>query len=112
MSGGLTFYETVTEWEVERKISFTIKAHPDTVPLTTLDPHVVPGGAFFEALSGQYEIKRHPEHEDRVILHLTSQYRLSTHFNFYASWWGDWLMEDIQDNILNVIMQRVGQRSS
>ena len=107
---GLTFYETITEWDDKRKIRFKIEAHPDTVPLTTLDPHVVPGGAFFDALEGTYEIKPHPKLSDRVTLHLSSQYRLSTHFNFYASWWGDWLMEDIQNNILNVIQQRVQQR--
>ena len=104
---GLTFFETVTEWDPLKKIKFTIQAHPDTVPLTTLDPHVVPGGAFFEALEGCYTIVPHPHDPRKSILKLSSQYRLSTHFNFYASWWSDWLMEEIQNNILNVIEQRV-----
>ena len=107
--GGLTFFETIVEWVPLQKIRFTIQAHPNTVPITTLDPHVVPGGAFFEALEGCYEIQPHPHDPTKIILHLSSRYRLSTHFNIYASWWGDWLMKDIQDNILQVIYQRVQQ---
>ena len=104
---GLTFFETITEWVPQKKIRFTIQAHPDTVPLTTLDPHVVPGGAFFEALEGCYEIVPHPKEANKIILKLSSQYRLSTQFNLYASWWADWLMTDIQNNILEIIAQRI-----
>ena len=103
---GLTFYETVTEWVPEQKIRFTIRAAPDQVPLTTLDPHVVPGGLFFEALEGSYELLPE-EAPGRTKIRLKSRYRLSTHFNAYASLWGDWLMNDIQMNILRVLARRV-----
>jgi hypothetical protein len=39
-------------------------------------------------------------------LHLYSHFTLKTRFNFYASWWAGWIMEDIQDNILQVIKGR------
>jgi hypothetical protein len=108
---GLTFFETIIEWIPLQKIRFKIKAHPDTVPITTLDPHVVPGGAFFEALEGSYEIVVDSQNPTQLTLNLTSHYRLSTQFNFYASWWGDWLMSDIQNNILNVLQQRINPKS-
>lgn len=31
---------------------------------------------------------------------------MNTTFNFYASWWARWIMQDIQNNILQVEKQR------
>ncbi|WP_408611979.1 SRPBCC family protein [Leptospira ainazelensis] len=108
---GLFFYETITEWKPQHRLKFEIKADPNLTPLTTLDAHVVPGGAYFDALQGEYELeytKGDGENEKRnVILHLRSKYRLSTHFNFYASFWGDFLMRDIQNTILRILKKRM-----
>jgi len=41
-----------------------------------------------------------------VLLHLSSQQRLSTHFNFYSHLWTEWLMDSIQGYILEVIKGR------
>lgn len=101
---GLVFYETVTAWEPPRRLAFDIEADPNATPLTTLDPHVVPGGVFFDALVGEYRIE--PMAGGATRLWLTSRYRLSTMYNPYARLWGDYLMRDIQDNILRVIAQR------
>jgi hypothetical protein len=43
---------------------------------------------------------------DTYRLHLYSHFKLSTHFNFYASWWARWIMKDIQQNILQIEKQR------
>lgn len=101
---GLMFLETITEWETEKKLTFTIKAEPENTPLTTLDSHVVVGGRYFDTLLGEYEIER--LNGNQVRLHLFSRYRLSTRFNFYAEIWSDFLMRDIQENILRVIKSR------
>lgn len=101
---GLVFYETVTAWEPPRRLAFDIEADPNATPLTTLDPHVVPGGVFFDALMGEYRTE--PLADGTTRLWLTSRYRLSTMYNPYARLWGDYLMRDIQDNILRVIEQR------
>ncbi|MCC5814059.1 MAG: hypothetical protein JJT78_04830 [Leptospira sp.] len=101
---GLEFTETITEWIPNKKIVFTIKSNPEFTPLTTLDPHVVVGGDFFDTLEGGYELEELDQ--GRIHLHLYSEYRLSTRFNFYASLWGDFLMRDIQNNILRVIKLR------
>ncbi|WP_425460670.1 hypothetical protein [Leptospira gomenensis] len=108
---GLIFYETITEWNRNRKLRFEIKADPNLTPITTLDPHVVPGGAFFDALQGEYELEHHEilnnKKKTKIILHLRSKYRLSTRFNFYASLWGDFLMRDIQNSILRILKRRI-----
>ncbi|MDX1961382.1 MAG: hypothetical protein SFU98_22625 [Leptospiraceae bacterium] len=101
---GLLFVETITRWEDKKLLTFKIKSDPSSTPLTTLDPHVVVGGRYFDTLLGEYEIETISD--KKVILHLFSKYRLSTRFNFYAAWWGDYLMEDIQNNILNVLKER------
>lgn len=101
---GLEFVETVTAWRENEKLAFTIKADPKMTPLTTLDEHVTVGGAFFDVLSGTYEIEKIAANE--VKLRLYSQHRISTHFNFYARIWSRYLMGEIQSNILGVIKKR------
>lgn len=101
---GLMFLETITDWEKEKKLTFKIRSEPANTPLTTLDSHVVVGGRYFDTLIGQYEIERISANQ--IKLHLFSRYRLSTRFNFYAEVWSDFLMRDIQQNILRVIRSR------
>ena len=105
---GLQFVETVTAWRENEKLAFTIKADPKMTPLTTLDEHVTVGGAFFDVLSGTYEIQKIGA--DEVDLKLYSEHRISTHFNFYARIWSRYLMSEIQSNILSVIRQRAEKK--
>ncbi len=100
---GLRFIETVDVWEPEKKLSFRIKTSPDSVPPTTLDQHVVVGGRYFDVLRGTYEIE---PRADGVVLRLSSGFRVSTRFNFYAGMWAEFLMRDIQQTILEVIKKR------
>lgn len=97
---GLVFHETVTEYKDNEKMVFTIKAYPHEIPSTTLDEHVVIGGNYFDVLNGTYELEKLPNGLNR--LHLYSHFKMNTTFNFYAGWWGKWIMKDIQNNILQV----------
>ncbi|HNF22824.1 MAG TPA: hypothetical protein PKN56_08080 [Leptospiraceae bacterium] len=101
---GLLFLERITVWEENRRLSFSILADPRSTPLTALDPHVTVGGYFFDTLLGEYEIE--PKSEKETVLKLRSKFRVSTRFNFYSSLWADFLMADIQKNILRVIKSR------
>ncbi len=103
-TNGLVFHETVKEYADQQKMVFAIKAYPYEIPSTTMDEHVVIGGKFFDVLNGTYELQ--PLGKDHYRLHLYSHFKLSTHFNFYASWWASWIMKDIQQNILQVEKQR------
>jgi len=102
--GGVLFIETVTVWEPERRLAFTIHADADTIPPETLDEHVVVGGPIFDVLTGEYRIE--PLASGGVRLRLTSRHRLSTHLEPYAGYWTDFVMRDIQETILAVIKDR------
>ena len=101
---GLVFHETVTEYRDNEKMVFTIKAYPHEIPSTTLDEHVVIGGDYFDVLNGTYELEKLPNGLNR--LHLYSHFKMNTTFNFYAGWWGKWIMKDIQNNILQIEKKR------
>ncbi|MDI9857747.1 hypothetical protein [Flectobacillus roseus] len=103
-TNGLVFHETVTEYIPLKKMSFTIKALPHEIPLTTMDEHLVVGGKYFDVLNGTYELEKLGNNSYR--LHLFSNFKLTTTFNFYASWWTKNIMKDIQNNILQIEKQR------
>ncbi len=99
---GVLFRETVTEWVPRRRLSFTIAV--DSIPTKTLDQHVTVGGEYFNVLDGTYEIV--PLGPGETELRLWSTHRLSTHFNPYAALWTDFVMRQIQGNILEVVRAR------
>ena len=101
---GLFFTETVTEMEVLKVLAFNIVADPKSTPPKALDEHVMVGGKYFDVLEGKYEIEKIGD--QKAILHLTSQFRLSTLFNFYSGLWSKIIMRDIQKNILTIIKLR------
>ena len=101
---GVLFIENVDTWEPEHRLAFSIHAQTDQIPPTTLDEHVRVGGPFFDVLRGEYTMESLPNGDTR--LHLASQHRLSTDFNWYARFWTDAVMADLQDTILTVIQER------
>ncbi len=102
--GGLVFDEKVISYEHLRHMKFSIRANTYDIPSTTFDEHVLIGGEFFDVLEGTYDLERLSEGKYR--LHLYSEFKMTTSFNFYASIWGKWIMKDIQENILRVIKDR------
>lgn len=101
--GGVVFVEKVTRFDEQRALSFSIHADPASIPARSLDEHVTVGGPYFDVLEGSYRIEpRAPG----VRLHLSSQHRLSTRFNFYSGFWTDFIMRDTQQYILNIVRRR------
>lgn len=101
-TGGVLFPETVDVWEPERRLAFSI--HAQTVPRATLDEHVRIGGPYFDVLRGEYRLE--PLAGGATRLHLASQHRVSTGFNWYAHLWTTTIMADLQNRILHVVQQR------
>ena len=99
---GIVFREVITDWVPQSRIRFTIDA--STVPSQALDEHVRIGGPYFDVLTGTYELK--PISPSRTLLVLTSEHRVSTRFNPYATWWANRIMTSIQKNILYVLRAR------
>jgi hypothetical protein len=104
---GLLFIETVTVWEPEHRLAFTIRADSAHIPPTTLDEHVTIGGRYFDVLDGEYSLEPLPNGD--TLLHLTSHQRLSTDFNGYAGLWSDAVMQNLQSSILQVVQHRCQQ---
>jgi len=99
--GGVLFIETIDQWEPGRRLAFAI--HPEQIPSGTLDEHVTVGGQYFDVLRGEYTLEPLP---NGTRLHLSSQHRISTRFNWYSQLWTDPAMRDIQRSILFVIKHR------
>ena len=108
-SGGVLFIETIDEWRPEQRLGFSIKAQTDQIPNTTLDEHVRIGGSFFDVLHGEYTLESLGNGVTR--LHLSSQHRVSTDFNWYARIWTNAIMADLQTRILHVIKDRCERES-
>jgi len=108
-AGGVLFTETITAWDPQSDLRFSIHANTHSIPPTTLDEHVTIGGAFFDVLTGEYRLE---PRSDGILLRLVSQERVSTHFNPYAGVWTDAVMRSIQNEILDVIRSRCERQSS
>ncbi|MBL0745962.1 hypothetical protein [Chryseolinea lacunae] len=102
--GGLIFDERVLQYDHQKRMTFSITPNTHEIPSTTFDEHILIGGKFFDVLQGTYELE--PLSENNFRLHLHSEFKITTTFNFYASIWGRWIMKDIQQNILEVIKER------
>ena len=102
--GGDLFIETIDAWDSEHRLAFSIHAQTAQIPKATLDEHVTVGGQFFDVLRGEYRLE--PLSNGTTRLHLSSQHRLSTDFNWYAHFWTDAIMADLQNTILLVIRNR------
>lgn len=101
---GLIFTETITAFIPDKVLVFNIAADPGSKPLTALEKYLIIDGQYFEVLDGKYEIER--TGNNSIKLHLSSRYRLATHFNFYSGWWARIIMDRIQKSILQVVKQR------
>lgn len=101
---GLFFTETVTEMTPFEMFAFSIEADPNAIPPEALDEHVLVGGSYFDVLNGKYELKE--VSKDKYELKLSSEFRLSTNFNFYSGFWSSLIMRDIQNNILKIVKAR------
>jgi len=101
---GLVFNETVTHYDHLKFMAFSIKANTYEIPSTTLDNHILIGGAYFDMLNGTYKLNRITNSKYELILY--SNFSMKTTFNSYAGLWGNWIMKDIQNNILDIIKKR------
>lgn len=100
-ANGLRFDETITEWEYHQRIRFDIVETSETLlpaPLDLID------GERFDVVEGVYELE--PLADGTVLLHLTSEHYLSSHFNRYGAFWTDLIMSDLQNYILEIIKRR------
>lgn len=101
--GGLRFVETITRYEPNSFISFDITVDPNTVRPIVFDQHVL-NGNYFSFVDASYELV--PISNGQVRLILSSKYQLTSTINYYGKIWGDIILEDFQDRLLDVIAKR------
>ncbi|MFA0962713.1 hypothetical protein AB9P05_13000 [Roseivirga sp. BDSF3-8] len=101
--GGLRFNETIQDWEPHRRVSFAIVVDPATVGPKVLDQHVL-NGNYFHFTNATYELQK--QENGQTILRLTSGYKLTSRVNFYGKLWGEWILSDFQNRLLEVIKHR------
>ncbi len=98
---GLTFVETVTLWEPNEQLGFQIEVDKSVIrpaPLNNI------GSQYLDVMYGEYRLEPLPD--GRIRLHLSSEHRLSTRFNWYGGVWSDLIMRDLQGYILEILKAR------
>ncbi len=99
---GIQFREKITDWKLHESFSYDILV--DHIPPEAIDKHVEVGGRYFDVLDGGYELTEIDKNTTKLTLSCT--YRLTTNFNFYSKLWADFIMDDFQVVILNVVKER------
>jgi len=104
--GGLQFVEKVISWDRNRHIGFDISVIPSTIRKTVFDQHILKGD-HFKFLHADYNLHVLPNGQTELVL--SSSYQLNTHINWYASYYGNQLLTDFQERLLQVIKNRCDQ---
>ena len=102
-AGGVAFDEPITAWEENRYIAWTYSFASDSFPPGTLDEHVLIGGKYFDLVDTSYRLV--PENGG-TRLEIVVDYRVSTHFNWYAEPAGRLLVDDAARAILRFYQRR------
>jgi hypothetical protein len=101
---GIKFQEIIKSWNEGNGFSYAIKVDPASIPPSTLDEHVMIGGRYFDVVEGSYQIDSMGNKRSRVTL--TCTYRITTHLNFYSKLWADFILNDFNKMILEVVKKR------
>jgi uncharacterized membrane protein YeaQ/YmgE (transglycosylase-associated protein family) len=101
---GIMFEEKITSWDEGKGFTYDINVDPNSIPPKTLDDHVMIGGKYFDVIEGSYKIEPINETKNKVIL--TCSYRVTTNLNWYSKLWADFILNDFNTMILEVIKNR------
>jgi len=98
------FEERILESSHESSLRWTFVFTDNSVRDHT-DRHIAPDGMHLTIREGSYRLTPLPGGRTKVTL--TTRFDLRSPVNWYAAWWGEWLLRDIQGNVLQVIKDRV-----
>jgi hypothetical protein len=101
---GIKFQEIIKTWDNENSFTYDINVDSKSIPPTTLDEHVMIGGRYFDVIEGGYKIDQISDSKN--LLTLTCKYRVTTNLNFYSKLWADFILDDFNEMILEVIKKR------
>lgn len=97
------FKEEITQWQKYKRIGWKF-IFDDTEKWDFDDQHLMPDSNYFKVISGGYSLKKLDD--GRTKISLDTQYWMQVPLSGYAAWWGDYMLGDIHDNLLNMIKNR------
>jgi hypothetical protein len=103
MGKGVRFDQVATVWRENERVTWRYRFAPDSFPPGALDDHVRIGGQYFDIVESTYSLAPRGA---GTVLSLSTRYRVSTHFNWYAGWIGDFLVGDFGETIVAFYARR------
>jgi len=103
---GITFDEEITAIKENEHIAWKYHFHESSFPKGSLDDHIVIGGTYFDLTKTSYTLE---PIENGTVLTMSVSYRISTNFNWYAELWGDLLIGDTAETLLEFYKNRSEQ---
>ncbi|QEE50424.1 hypothetical protein FUA48_12820 [Flavobacterium alkalisoli] len=100
---GLLFTETITKYDLNKEIAFSINVNTASCENKIFQKHVLQGD-YFRFENAVYRLTPMPD--GKIKLSLASEYNLTSNVNFYGKFWADIMIEDFQDRLLQVIANR------
>jgi hypothetical protein len=109
MNRGVRFDQVATTWDEPNVVVWRYRFDADSFPAGALDDHVRIGGEYFDISTCTFELTPAPG-GTRVTL--STQYRVSTHFNWYAGPIGDFIVGDFVETALALYARRAEQAAA
>jgi hypothetical protein len=103
MARGVRFDQVATTWRDQREITWRYRFTDDSFPAGALDDHVRIGGDYFDVIESTYTLT---PRAGGTVLNLSTRYRVSTHFNWYAGRVADLLVGDFAETVLDFYARR------
>ncbi|NLR71898.1 hypothetical protein HGI47_13560 [Novosphingobium sp. ERN07] len=101
---GVRFEEHVVSQQIGKEMQWRF-VFPDNSLQNHTDKHISPNGESLRILSGGYALKMTAD--GRTSIRLTTRYAMRTRLPGYMEWWGERLLGDVQNNVLQVIAGRI-----
>jgi hypothetical protein len=104
---GIEFEEKITSWDEGKGFTYDINVDPHSISPKTLDEHVMIGGRYFDVRKGSYNIDSLAP--QKFVVTLSCTYRVTTNLNWYSKLWADFILNDFNEMILEIIKKRCEQ---
>lgn len=99
----VSFREEITQWRKHERIGWKF-IFDDTDKWEFDDKHLMPDSQYFRVISGGYSLEKLSNGQTKVSL--DTQYWMQVPLSGYAALWGEYMLGDIHNNLLNMIKNR------
>ena len=99
----IRFREEIIAWEPGRQLRWRFK-FDDLDGWRFTDRHLMPNSAYFHIVTGGYRMDQLGPRRTRVTL--DTRYRIITPVNSYSELWGQFVLGDVENNLLALVKQR------